>query len=232
MRASPRIRLLRSSRRFGLELVAVVLGISISFWLEDQRKLREDRAEEQRLLEAFATELRGDLAAIEFHRKRLADDTASMQGALADDSKLDDKALDAVMDTLLGYAAFRPSTATYSELKQTGASRVVRDKALLRRVLTVYERLYPMAGEWDAVNREFVLDRVFPFVDGEGPAFASSGDQGYAHGYHLAWRALHDQPRFRNLLRSSVVFRQGQMAAYGLVESALKEMVAQLPRGK
>lgn len=232
MAARPRLRLLRSSRRFGLEIVAVVLGITISFWLEDQRKDREDRAEEQRLLEAFATELRGDLAAIEHHEKRLADDVTRVQAALADDSKLDDKALDAVMDTLLGYVTFRPSTATYSELRQTGASRVVRDKALLRRVLTVYERLYPIAEEWEAVNREFVLDRVFPFVDGEGPAFASSGDQGYAHGYHLAWRALRDQPRFRNLLRSSVVFRQGQAAAYGIVEAGLKETLENLTRGK
>ncbi|MBL8722906.1 MAG: hypothetical protein JNK49_02620 [Planctomycetes bacterium] len=232
MRTSPRIRVLRSSRRFGLELLAVVLGVTISFWLEDQRKDRADRAEEQRLLESFATELRGDLATLENYGKRLADDTARMQGALADDGKLDDKALDALMDTLLGYAAFRPATATYSELRQTGASRVFRDKALLRRVLNVYERLYPMAGEWDAVNREFVLGRAFPYVDEAGPAFASSGEQGYAHGYHLAWRALRNSPHFRNLLRSSVVFRQGQAEAYRLVAGALKTLVAELPSGK
>lgn len=215
-------------KRFGLELFAVVLGVTISFWLEDQRKDREDRAEEQRLIEAFASELRGDLAMLGEHRKRLEADVARVQAAFADDSKFDEKELDAVMDTVLGYVAFGPSTATYSELRQAGSSRVIRDKVLLQRVLAVYERIYPMAKEWDAINREFVLERVFPFVDDEGPAFASSGELGYAHGYHAAWRALRQQPRFRNLLRTSVVYRQGQSAVYQMVEANVTEMLRQL----
>lgn len=222
------MRLPRSARRFGLELVAVVLGITISFWFEDWRKGREDRAEEQRLLESFAIELKGDLEMLSVHRKRIDADVARVQAALADDSKIGDKALDAVMDTLLGYVAFDPATATYSELRQTGSSRVIRDKVLLQRVLAVYERIYPMAEEWDGINREFVLDRMFPFVDDEGPAFETKVELGYAHGYHVAWRVLREQPRFRNLLRTAVAYRQGQSAAYRMVEANVTEMLRQL----
>lgn len=110
----------------------------------------------------------------------------------------------------------------------SGASRVLTDKALLKRVLVVYERLYPMAKEWDAINREFVVQRVFPSIDAEGSARSSSAEQGYAHGYHGAWRALRDVPRFRNLPRSRVVFRQGQIAAYRGVAAGLQELLTKL----
>ena len=108
----------------------------------------------------------------------------------------------------------------------------MRDKALLRRVLAVHERVCPIAEEWDAVNREFVLDREFPFVDRESAASASSGERGCAHGYPLASRAFRDQPRFRKLLRNPVVFRLGQAVAYGIPEAGLKETLEHFMRGK
>lgn len=233
---------LRSRRRrylryLALELGIVVLGVSISLLLNEWRQQRADRAEEVRILESFATDLRVDLEDLQRRMEVLQDAGELMQKVRTPSSlaELDEAQRDQAMDAALGYIAFRPTRATYLEMQQTGDSSLIRDKELLHALIGLYERGYPAAREWDDINRNFVLERMFPFVDEYGPAFASDVRGAFARDYHKVLDALQTDDRFRNLLRSSAMFKEGQRIVYGQVVEALERILervqAQLGEG-
>ncbi|MDF1836906.1 MAG: hypothetical protein P1V35_03475 [Planctomycetota bacterium] len=214
------------------ELIIVVLGISISFALQDWRQGRHDIAEEQRFLDGFAVEIRQDREVLELHIKNIEDSLASIRSALDPTTRpgLDDAALDRVMDKVLGYNNFSPSVATYFELRQTGGSKLIRDKAQLGRIIALYERFYPQATEWDEINRNYILQTMFPFVDEHGPAFESHVEGAFAHGYHAVFEALEGNPQFRNKLRSNIMFKEGQRMVYDSLIRATDHLLVGLGR--
>ena len=215
-----------------LELLVVVLGITISFWLQEWRDQREDRKQETRLLRGLVAELRVDRAELLKRRTRIEQDIASVRRLLQPDTAaLSERELDAAMDVALGYVSFAPSRSTYLELQQLGGSRLLRDKLLLHQIIALYDRIYPIATEWDAVNRSFVLERLFPYLDAHGPSFQVEMSGASASGYHEAFRALAPQNEFRNLLRSATVFREGQLASYQLLVAAVDKVLEGMGAG-
>ncbi len=218
----------RTLPRLALELLVVVLGITLSFWFQDWRQQRDDRQQEARLLQSIVGELRSDRTSLQQRIELVDRGLAAMQQLLRDGDSMSTEALDRAMDQALSYIAFAPSRTSYIELQQMAGSRLVRDKRLLHQVITLYERTYPMAVEWDEVNRHFVLDRLFPFVDRRGPSFVSSTAAGYATGYHQAYRALAGETEFRNLLRSALLFKEGQRATYTALLDAIGKVLTAL----
>lgn len=212
------------------EFLIVVLGITGSLALQDWRQGRGHAAEAQRLLRGFSAEmelneaeLTGRIAAIErsLDRIRAALDPEKRTG-------LDEAALDAMMDVALGYDSFPAVTATYIEMRQSGGSAHLQDKDLLARVIALYERAFPHATEWDGINRNFVLERMFPYVDEYGPTFETQGATAFAEGYHAAFLALEHEAHFRNLLRSNMIFKAGQLATYRMVLEAVTQVADQV----
>jgi hypothetical protein len=211
-----------------LELFVVVLGITISFGFQDWRQQRDDRQQETRLLRGIVDELRADRTQLQRRLEMVDRSLAAVQRLQRDGATMSTEELDRAMDQTLSYVAFAPSRASYVELQQMAGSRLVRDKQLLHQVITMYERVYPMAVEWDDINRHFVLDRLFPFLDRHGPSFVSDTGPGYATGYHQAYRALAGEAEFRNLLRSALLFKQGQRATYTALLDAVGKVLTAL----
>lgn len=213
-----------------LELVVVVLGITISFWFQDWRDRRADRQQEAQLLSGLGNELRNDLADLQARSRQIEQGIEHVRRLLVPEAiAASERDLDLAMDALLSYVAFSPLRATYVELQQLGGSRLVRDKHVLHQVLSIHERVYPMATEWDGINRSFVLDRVFPYLDANGPSFEVDMKGQTAHGYHKAFLFLSGRNEFRNLLRSAVVFKEGQHAVYQALIAAVTKVLEVLP---
>jgi hypothetical protein len=218
----------RTAPRLGLELLVVVLGITISFWFQDWRQQRDDRQQETRLLQGIVDELRADRAQLQQRIEMVDRGLTALQRLQRDGGSMSAEELDRAMDQTLSYIAFAPSRATYVELQQMAGSRLVRDKRLLHQVITLYERAFPMAVEWDEINRSFVLDRMFPYVDQHGPSFVSTSSAGYATGYHQAYKVLANQTEFHNLLRSGLLFKEGQRATYAMLLHAVDKVLTAL----
>lgn len=214
--------------RLALELLVVVLGITISFWFQDWRQQRDDRQQEARLLQGIVEELRADRTDLRRRLEMVDGSLAAVQRLQRDGETMSAEELDRAMDQTLSYIAFAPSRASYVELQQMAGSRLVRDKRLLHQVITLYERAYPMAVEWDGINRQFVLDRMFPYIDRHGPSFVSTSAAGYATGYHQAYRAIAGETEFRNLLRSALLFKEGQRATYAALLDAVGKVLTAL----
>ena len=113
-------------------------------------------------------------------------------------------------------------------MRQSGGAAHLPDKELLASVIALYERAFPRASEWDGINRNFVLERMFPYVDDHGPAFQSQSEIAFAEGYHAAFVALEHEPPFRNLLRSNLIFKTGQLASYRSVLKSVETVTGQV----
>ena len=56
----------------------------------------------------------------------------------------------------------------------------------------------------------------------------STTGPGYATGYHQAFRALAGEVEFRNLLRSALLFKEGQRATYTALLDAVGKVLTSL----
>ncbi len=213
--------------RLFLEFVIVVAGISLSFWVQDLKEQRAGRSEEERFLTGFRGELREDLEVLTARIESLKTSVDGLYSAMDPEKRasLGAKELDWVMDTALTYTGFRGSLATYSELRQTGGSHLIRDKAVLGEIIHLYERDYPGAGEWDLINRNFVLERMFPYLEDFGPHVPTTLDGTNVSGLHPVFIALEEEPRFRNLLRTNTIFKEAQSAVFTALTTKIERVI-------
>lgn len=216
--------------RLFFEFVIVVVGISLSFWIQDWREQAAMQKEETRYLKGFTQELRTDLEILRKRMDLLKRVSAGIRASLDPTQRetLTVTQLDQIMDAALTYAGIAPSKATYTEFRQTGGSKLFKDKALLADLIHLYERDYNQATEWGDINRDFVLDRMFPYIEEHGPGVSGSVEGTMATGYHVVFLALEHEQRFRNLLTTNVTFKDGQRAIFGGLVTRIEEVLARL----
>lgn len=220
----------RDAPRLLSDLIVVIVGISLSLYLSDVAKGWSDRAEEQRVLRSLRGELGVDLHELE-QRIEMIEQTLELVRRGADPATsgdLDTAARDRTMDAMLGYVTFDQTRVTWSELSQSGAADLIRDKELMREIIAHYQRLSALAREWDTINRDFVLDRVFAYVDEHGPAFPPEADSAFAAGYHRAFDELREDRVFLNLMRTAAMFKSGQRDVYRIVAQNTRALIEKI----
>ena len=210
--------------RLLLELVILIVGISASFALEDWRQRRADAATEHRAWATVADNLAADTTQLALRLAQLATVTAACDRLLAGNVPADSAAV--LLDQAMLYVTFVPTDYGYDELRRTSSARELNARALLGEVARLHSRMYPLVAEWDALNRRFLLDRFYPFLEARAPApyldpeaaTALRGGRVAAsrgRGLGASYAALADDRHFRNLLVTDRFYKGGQRLAYG-----------------
>lgn len=218
----------RARRFFGshalVDLVVVILGITISFALQDWREARADRKEEARLVSTLRANLRADHAMLE---KLVAhNDTAieRLEGLLEDEPPAEFD-VDVAMDIAISYISFRSTNVAWQQLQAAASARLIRDRSLLDRIVALYTTTYQLSEEWDEINRRFIINRMIPYIDEFGPFAEGEIVNGIATGMGAVHRKLIAFDRFKNLLRTNRLFRGGQRAAYTILRDAIQQQL-------
>ena len=221
---------------FVLQLTVVVLGVTISLGLDEWRAARgEDRAASA-LRGQLAADLRADLRALEVSMERTESMARAYRRLLAPESaSLPDDSLDRYVDLAVSYNLFPPHDEAYEAMRQTGASRLL-DPDLRSAVIGHYSRTQGRAREWDDINRQFILDRMIPYVEANAPELGGESVQGEAGttawaGLASAFRSLDEEAHFRNLLRTNLLFKEAQLSVYRATEEATRELLATISGG-
>ncbi|MES2176651.1 MAG: hypothetical protein V4550_02205 [Gemmatimonadota bacterium] len=217
-------RFLRTIRtdwpRLIIELFVVVAGISISFALDEWRRDREDRREERRHWTAIGENLTADSAYLAKRCVQLERIVSAYNGLLSGGPP---DSLDSYMDQAISYAVFTPTQTAYHELEQLAGSRLIRNRALLSELTSLYNREYIRTAEWDGINRNFILDRFIPYLDETAPFVEGTGGAEQATGMSAVYRSVQKRDQFRNLVRTNKIFKDAQLSVY---RAALKRAVA------
>ena len=217
-----------------LQLAVVVAGVTISLGLDEWRASRGEARDARALKAALASDLRADLDALDASLGRSATLARSYRRLLAPEAAaLPDDSLDVYVDHAVSYNLFTPHDEAYEAMRQTGTSRLLRDPALRAHVIRYHSRTLGRSREWDDINRQFVLERMIPYMEANAPeltATAASGAAGTTAwtGLAGAFRALDEEPHFRNLLHTNLLFKQAQTSVYTATREATRELLADL----
>jgi hypothetical protein len=205
--------------RLLIELFVLIAGITISFALDNWRSYNLDRRTERRSWEAIDANLGVDSVYLTRAITQLGTMSRSyrelLEGAPAD-------SLDVYMDRAISYLVFTPTISGYMELQQTASSRVIRNRELLSELTNAYNAEYTRAEEWDGINRDFILERMIPYMDVTSPYIPGTGGGAVAVGMGKVYLAMSKKDEFRNLLRTNAMFKEAQRSAYELALTKLE----------
>ena len=185
--------------RYGLELVVIVVGIMISFLLNEWRQGLKESAQERRLLENLHADLRSDSLAIRAEIQAIdASVVAAKRLSMHDSISVPPDSIRTYLWRTLVYSAVPFNQVTYRELLTTGKADLLQDEDLLRQLMELHEQHYFMIREYGLIDKGYVLDRMFPLVerhvlleDPDPPQFD----------------ALMSDIEWRNLIHSSIFFK-------------------------
>ena len=211
--------------RLMIELVVLVAGISISFALEEWRTERENRRTERRALEAIRDNLVADTLQLASASQRITRMLRAYDGLIAGGPA---DSLDTYMDLAISYVAFGRTDAALQELRQTGTSRLLRNRALLNDLLDMYSREYMRAAEWDNINRNFILERMIPYLDANSPYVASRSGGEVTLGMAEMYRSVRARDHFRNLVKTNQTFKEAQRSVYGEARTRARDILRRL----
>ena len=156
----------RNIKYYIAELLILVLGITLSFVLNEYRQQQRDLKLEDDLLHQFRDNLILDSIMLSGQTKSLeirTDFSRYLLGLGDDEVYHDSVGLSLVY--LMNYGGFYASDITYQEMRSLGNSRLIRNKTLLNELIQLYEMDYDLVNEWASADRSFLLEELLPYMN-------------------------------------------------------------------
>ena len=148
------------------ELIILILGITVSFVLNEWRVTQDEHKIEHEMLVQFRDNLVADSTALSAGIKGL-DFMLESSNALLDMEARDDfkDSVTLHLARILNFTNFYPRDIAYEEMRSLGNSRMIQDKELLKGLIALYEGAYDIVAEWTAADRGFLLGDLIPFIN-------------------------------------------------------------------
>jgi hypothetical protein len=148
------------------ELIILILGISLSFLLNEWRVNSAEKKMEKELLTQFRDNLILDSLSLSVQVESLEARTKAARHLLAIEENTaynDTTARNLIL--MLNFGGFYPTDITYQEMRSLGNSRLIKDKELLQEMIQLYESDYDLVAEWANTDRAFLLNDLMPYVN-------------------------------------------------------------------
>ena len=128
-------------RRFGRDIVVIILGVLIALAFDNWAAGRSDRRSERLYLQRLGRDLRADSVMLaDYHRTAVVGESAArtLLSNLSDAARMPDSAVARNFSDATRGAYLSPHSPTIEELKSTGNLRVIRSDTLRDAILTYY----------------------------------------------------------------------------------------------
>lgn len=155
----------RNFKYFFAELMILIIGITVSFALNEYWQQKREEKQEVTLLESFRANLINDSLWLTSGVEVMESQVKSAQNLLSlspNASFTDSTALNVV--TLLSYIPFNPEDITYQEMKSLGTNHIIQNDSLSKEIIGLYERSFENIGEWTRIDADHVKDKFIRFT--------------------------------------------------------------------
>lgn len=147
-------------------LLVVILGISIAFYLEGYRAEKENIAQERLYLESLIVDLEADLEALDTLlgiNKMIIEATQNLSNATIKNTY--SNGADIRNDVLIIQynPPLVPQQTTYESLKASGRMDLIGDFELRKTIVDLYEQYYRGTYQYDQVLDEHLREFMKPF---------------------------------------------------------------------
>ena len=156
----------RNLKSYFAELIILVLGISLSFILNELRQQQRDLRLEDDLLHQFRDNLILDSLMLSAQTKSLQERTEFAQYLLnLEENAAYTDSVGLALVYMMNYGGFYASDITYQEMRSRGNSRLIRNKNLLNELIQLYEADYDLVAEWAEADKTYLLNDLLPHVN-------------------------------------------------------------------
>lgn len=201
-------------------LLVVILGISIAFYLEGYKDEKSNRRQQEKYLASLVEDLQTDLEAL---------DTLKIANQFIRNSlvKLSDASIgiDFDSDSLLTYLfapqynpPFTPQLTTYESLKSSGKMDLIEDFDLRNEIVELYEQYYRGTRQYDVSIDQHLRDFYKPFY---------MRNVTFIDAYQVRQDFLQNS-EFRNIIFSYRYLFFGKTSFYDVVRVKLEETLESL----
>ncbi len=147
-------------------LLVVILGISIAFYLESYREETNNSRQEEKYLESLISDLKTDIQALDTlqkFNKRISEALVNLSNASLGRPYESDTALMNYTLTIQYNPPFSPQRTTYESLKSSGKLELIEDFEIRNKVVDLYEQHYRGTNEYDISINEHIRDFIKPY---------------------------------------------------------------------
>lgn len=217
-------------RKYFKDVFIVVLGVSLSFLLNEWRLGVSAHDDEKEILLQVVEDLKADTAKLKANRKELVEITKSSIKLveMTRDSVLAN-AMEAYIATkkLITYVPFEASKVGYFELSAQGKSGKIKDKKLLMRIMELHENGYRRIDELTNTHRDYLVKTIYEYNTRKMPfLMMNESELSVATQEAIANGIVADE--FKHMLFFEIVLKQNIIEAYDTVLEEQEKMIVQI----
>lgn len=211
------------------ELLILVLGISLSFLLNEWRIENSERKLEKELLTQFRDNLILDSLSLSAQVKSLDMRMKAAQNLIRiEESTAYNDTTTRNLLWIMNFGSFQPTDITYQEMQSLGNSRLIRNRELLTEMIQLYETDYSRVSEWSETDKVFFMNDILPYMNRELP-FArlyNFGAMTPDKQRQLMKVLIQDQTRY--LIQYSEIMKMGNKQVYELALGEVRRVIGML----
>jgi hypothetical protein len=212
---------------YASKIIAIVLGITISFWFDEWRNDRKDRETERKILQNLRSNLVQDTMNIGGTAKMCENLIYSTRKLIY--FKQDADIVDSVgfyIDWAASYTGCPTNQTTYEEIKQTGQTNLIQDDTLKRAILSHYTGRIPLAKEWCDIDKTFTMSYVIPEMSNYFPVVMDSLDL-ITNAQKVKYLKI---PKLRHLLLNNMVYKKEAIKNLHIANDNTKRIIARIDK--
>ena len=209
------------------EVIAIFIGISISFWFEEWRDYRKDRELEQKILQNLKDNLVQDTMVLALNVKGaqlMVQGAEKLLHAKPDASTMD--SVDYYIDMAASYTGLLNNQTAYEEMKQTGHSSLIQDDTLKNLILGHYTMRIPYLKEWCEVDKTHTLTQLIPEMSNYFPVIIDATNFVPAA---QKMKAL-QTPKLKHLLMTNQVYKKETIKTLEMVKANSKRLISRIDK--
>lgn len=207
-----------------VNLVVVILGITIAFYLEGWRGAKADERLEDQYLMAIREDLKHDLeyldTLMQINQEHLGIQTALSRASIQQPYTKDSLAY--FMRMIQYSLPFTAQMTTYESMKFSGRVEIIGDFNLRNRIVELYEQYYRGMRQYDEAVHDHLTRYIQPF---------SIQELVYTGSNQLEDDFLHSN-RFRNMIFPYLVLSQERLRFYRITRSAISDVLNEIEKNQ
>jgi hypothetical protein len=148
-----------------IEIGIIVFAITFSLYLERQREESVDHHLETDFLQGLKHDLEKDIVQVEEDRAGYAKMKNGFIYFIKNKNSITRDSLQRHYTALANIITYVPNMARYQAIKSTGKLYIVKDKALLDKIIYLYEYEIPSLLTTTALLNDFKQKQLIPYLD-------------------------------------------------------------------
>ena len=142
-------------KKYSIEFLTIVLGISVSFWVENYRQERMLIKEERTVLLDLKDEIESNIDYVKYQLNRIDTDLNKITDYLDNyENYSKDDFFENKLLVTTGWIPWTPSTHIYESLKNSGRIELINNKSIKNKLGYLFSFEVERTTGWAAISRE------------------------------------------------------------------------------